>query len=179
MNIHALWVGLAAMAMIVGLRRVAPKFPGLVVAVGLSSAVVAVAMLPFDTIFSRFGALPGTLPMPTLPDVSHGRTIELCPSAIVIAFLASAGSLLSAMVADKMIGGHHRPNAEVLAQGAANIGSALFGGSTATGAIARTAGECPRRRQAPRCRGRSRNNYSAGHAAGGTSCGLSRHARPC
>ena len=139
LNVHAMGVGLAAMVMIVGLRRVAPKFPGLVVAVGLSSAIVAVAMLPVDTIFSRFGALPGTLPMPALPDISLERIVELLPSAFVIAFLASVESLLSAMVADKMIGGHHRPNAEVLAQGFANIGSALFGGLPATGAIARTA----------------------------------------
>ena len=67
------------------------------------------------------------------------RIIELLPAAIVIAFLASIESLLSAMVADKMIGGRHRPNAEVLAQGFANVGSALFGGLPATGAIARTA----------------------------------------
>lgn len=139
LNVQALGVGLAAMLMIVGLRRIAPKFPGLVVAVGLTSAIVAVATLPVDTIFSRFGALPSALPMPALPDITFARMIELLPSAIVIAVLASIESLLSAMVADKMIGGHHRPNAEVLAQGFANIGSALFGGLPATGAIARTA----------------------------------------
>lgn len=139
LNVQALGVGLAAMLMIVGLRRIAPKFPGLVVAVGLTSAIVAVATLPVDTIFSRFGALPSALPVPALPDITFARMTELLPSAIVIAFLASIESLLSAMVADKMIGGHHRPNAEVLAQGFANIGSALFGGLPATGAIARTA----------------------------------------
>lgn len=139
LNVQALGIGLAAMAMIVGLRRLAPKFPGLVVAVGLTSAVVAVAVLPVDTIFSRFGALPSALPMPALPEITFARMIEMLPSALVIAFLASIESLLSAMVADKMIGGHHRPNAEVLAQGFANIGSALFGGLPATGAIARTA----------------------------------------
>ena len=138
-NLQSLGIGLAAMAMIVGLRRIAPKFPGLVVAVGVTSAVVAVAMLPVDTIFSRYGALPSALPMPTLPDISIERIIDLLPSALIIAFLASVESLLSAMVADKMIGGKHRPNAEVLAQGFANIGSALFGGLPATGAIARTA----------------------------------------
>jgi SulP family sulfate permease len=83
--------------------------------------------------------LPSTLPIPALPDLSVARVTELLPSALVIAFLASVESLLSAMVADRMIGGHHRPNAEVLAQGFANIGSALFGGLPATGAIARTA----------------------------------------
>jgi len=92
-----------------------------------------------DTIASRFGALPDSLPMPAFPSASYDRVVELLPSAFVIAFLAAVESLLSAMVADRMIGGAHRPNAEVLAQGAANIGSALFGGLPATGAIARTA----------------------------------------
>ena len=135
----ALAIGLATMVLIVALRRVAPKFPGLIIAVGLTSAAVALWMLPVDTIFSRFGALPSTLPIPALPEISLARITELLPSAIVIAFLASIESLLSAMVADRMSGGHHRPNAEVLAQGWANIGSSLFGGLPATGAIARTA----------------------------------------
>jgi SulP family sulfate permease len=139
LNLHALGIGLATMLLIVVLRRMAPKFPGLVVAVGLTSAIVAVVTLPVDTIFSRFGNLPSALPMPALPEITFARMIEMLPSAIVIAFLASIESLLSAMVADKMIGGHHRPNAEVLAQGFGNIGSALFGGLPATGAIARTA----------------------------------------
>jgi SulP family sulfate permease len=139
LNTAALGIGITTMVLIVGLRRLAPKFPGLIVAVGLSSAVVALAALPVDTIFSRFGALPSTLPMPALPEISVARIVELLPSAFVIAFLASIESLLSAMVADRMIGGHHRPNAEVLAQGFANIGSAMFGGLPATGAIARTA----------------------------------------
>jgi SulP family sulfate permease len=138
-NAQALAIGLATMAMIVGFRRIAPRFPGLVVAVGLTSALVAYGALPVDTIFSRFGALPSALPMPAVPVISLARIVELLPSAIVIAFLASIESLLSAMVADKMIGGHHRPNAEVVAQGFANLGSALFGGLPATGAIARTA----------------------------------------
>ena len=86
-----------------------------------------------------FGMLPSTLPLPSLPQITAARMIELLPSALIIAFLASVESLLSAMVADKMIGSRHRPNAEVLAQGFANIGSALFGGLPATGAIARTA----------------------------------------
>jgi SulP family sulfate permease len=71
--------------------------------------------------------------------VTGSRLAELMPSAFVIAFLAAIESLLSAMVADRMIGGSHRPNAEVFAQGWANIASALFGGLPATGAIARTA----------------------------------------
>ncbi len=139
LNWASVGIGAATMALIVGLRRIAPKFPGLIVAVGLSSAAVVVFHLPVDTIGSRFGALPSQLPMPKLPVLSADRVIELLPSAFVIAFLAGVESLLSAMVADRMTGGTYRRNAEVLAQGAANIGSALFGGLPATGAIARTA----------------------------------------
>lgn len=132
-------IGLSTMILIVLFRRAAPRLPGLIVAVALTSAAVALAALPVDTIQSRFGDLPNSLPRPTLPDISLDRVIELLPSALVIAFLAGVESLLSAMVADRMIAGHHRPNAELLAQGAANVGSALFGGLPATGAIARTA----------------------------------------
>lgn len=139
LNWASLGIGAATMALIVGLRRIAPKFPGLILAVGLTSAAVAIFNLPVDTIGSRFGALPSQLPMPKLPVLSADRIIELLPSAFVIAFLAGVESLLSAMVADRMTGGTYRRNAEVLAQGAANIGSALFGGLPATGAIARTA----------------------------------------
>jgi SulP family sulfate permease len=138
-SVVALGIGLATMVLIVVLRRMAPRFPGLIVAVGVTSALVAMVALPVDTIFSRFGALPSTLPMPALPEISMARVVELLPSAFIIAFLAGIESLLSAMVADRMIDGHHRPNAEILAQGFANIGSSLFGGLPATGAIARTA----------------------------------------
>ena len=138
-DIAALGVGVATMILIVTFRRLAPKLPGLILAVALTSALVAVMALPVDTIHARFGDLPNRLPLPALPEVSLMRLSELLPSALVIAFLAGIESLLSAMVADRMIQGHHRPNAELLAQGAANIGSALFGGVPATGAIARTA----------------------------------------
>ena len=132
-------IGLSTMVLIVLFRRTAPKLPGLIVAVACTSALVAFSGLPVETIGSRFGDLPNTLPWPKLPDISFDKLVELLPSALVIAFLAGVESLLSAMVADRMISGHHRPNAELLAQGAANIGSALFGGLPATGAIARTA----------------------------------------
>ena len=139
LNPAALAVGVATLGMIVILRRAAPRFPGLVVAVGLGSMAVAVLSLPVETIHSRFGALPRGLPMPQLPQISAARVIELLPSACIIAFLAAVESLLSAMVADRMVGGRTRANAEVIAQGTANIGSALVGGLPATGAIARTA----------------------------------------
>ncbi len=138
-NPWALMVAAITLVIIVGLRRVLPRFPGLIVAVAIGSAIVAFALLPVDTIASRFGELPSTLPMPSIPDLSPERLVALIPSALVIAFLAGVESLLSAMVADRMIEGSHRPNAEVIAQGFANVGSALFGGLPATGAIARTA----------------------------------------
>lgn len=135
----SLLVALLTMGLIIVFRRLAPKLPGLIVAVGIGSAIVLLAGLPVDTIGSRFGDLPSRLPMPHLPAFSLDRIIELFPSALIIAFLAGIESLLSAVVGDRMMGGKHRPNAEVTAQGAANIASALFGGLPATGAIARTA----------------------------------------
>ncbi len=135
----ALGTGLAVMVLIVLFRRAAPKLPGLIVAVALGSAAALLLGLDVETIEGRFGALPAALPAPMLPEVTWARIVELLPSALVIAFLAGIESLLSAIVADRMIGGAHRPNAELIAQGAANLGSALFGGLPATGAIARTA----------------------------------------
>ena len=138
-NITAFAIGIATMVLITLLRRVAPKYPGLIAAVAATSAVVIFAKLPVDTISTRFGDLPHHLPWPKLPEITWGKISELFPSALVIAFLAGIESLLSAMVADRMIGGAHRPNAEMVAQGVANVASSLFGGMPATGAIARTA----------------------------------------
>ncbi|MEQ8559391.1 MAG: SulP family inorganic anion transporter [Henriciella sp.] len=138
-NAQALMIALVTLVLIIVLRRAAPKYPGLIVAVGAGSAAVALMNLPVETLYSRFGALPNQLPVPHLPEMGWARLVELLPSAIIIAFLAGVESLLSAMVADRMIGGQHRPNAELTAQGAANIASSLFGGLPATGAIARTA----------------------------------------
>lgn len=139
LDVPSLVVALFAMALILAFRRFAPRLPGLLVAVAIASALALALQLPVDTIHSRFGDLPRGLPMPAIPTLSVDRVVELLPSAFIIAFLAGIESLLSAMVADKMIGSQHRPNAEVLAQGFANLGSALFGGLPATGAIARTA----------------------------------------
>lgn len=135
----ALAAGAVALALLVSLRRLVPKAPDRLIATVLVSAAAALIALPVETIASQYGALPRSLPVPSLPDVSLARIVELLPSAFVIAFLAAVESLLSAMVADRMIGGSHRPNAEVAAQGWANIASSLFGGLPATGAIARTA----------------------------------------
>lgn len=135
----ALVLGSATLLGIIALRRAFPRWPGLIVAMAVASLAVVLLHLPIDTVQSRYGELPRHLPLPALPAISAARLLELLPSALTIAFLAAIESLLSAMVADRMIESRHRPNAELLAQGAANIGSALFGGLPATGAIARTA----------------------------------------
>ncbi|GMG82819.1 hypothetical protein LNKW23_20320 [Paralimibaculum aggregatum] len=139
LSVEALGIGLVTGVAIVVLRRLAPKLPGLIVGVALGSVLVAAFGLEVETVEARFGALPDQLPMPALPEITLARVEALMPSAFVIAFLAGIESLLSAMVADRMIEGRHRPNAELLAQGSANLGAALFGGLPATGAIARTA----------------------------------------
>jgi SulP family sulfate permease len=138
-NATALVLGLLSVAGIALLRRIAPWFPGSLLVAAAASAAVALLALPVATIQSRFGALPAGLPTPSLPHVSIARISALLPSAFVIAFLAAVESLLSAIVADRMIESTHRSSAELLAQGAANIASPLFGGLPATGAIARTA----------------------------------------
>lgn len=138
-NPAALMIGVVSIAGMSMLRRVAPWFPGSLLVIAIASAAAAYFVLPVETIQSRFGALPAGVPIPSLPHISVARISDLLPSAFVIAFLAGVESLLSAIVADRMIESRHRPNAELLAQGAANIASPLFGGLPATGAIARTA----------------------------------------
>ena len=135
----AVGVTLVTMVLIYTLRRAAPRWPGLIVAVAATSVAVPLFNLPVDTIADRFGTLSASLPAPQLPDMDFARLRELFPSALIIAFLAGIESLLSAIVADRMISDRHKPNAELLAQGIANLASPLFGGLPATGAIARTA----------------------------------------
>lgn len=139
LNVEALVVGLFSIGGIAVLRHFFPSFPGSLLVIAAASAAIVMLALPVDTIYSRFGPLPAGLPPPSIPHISIARIGELLPSAFVIAFLAAVESLLSALVADRMIGGKHRSAAELLAQGAANIVSPLFGGLPATGAIARTA----------------------------------------
>jgi len=139
LNMEALGLGVLSIAGIAAFRHFLPWFPGSLLVIAAASAAVALLGLPIDTIYSRFGELPAGLPPPSIPHLSIARVSELLPSAFVIAFLAAVESLLSAIVADRMIAGRHRSGAELLAQGAANIVSPLFGGLPATGAIARTA----------------------------------------
>lgn len=138
-NPWALALALGCIAVIVGIRRLAPSAPGFLVAVALASGLVALADLPVDTIGSVFGGIPAALPKFVWPEITAARLWELLPAALTIAFLAGIESLLSAVVADSMTGSRHRANTELIAQGIANAGSAVFGGLPATGAIARTA----------------------------------------
>ena len=119
--------------------RVSHKIPGSLVAILLTTAAVYFLHLPVETIGSRFGSIPSSLPSPVLPDFDLDTIKKLVPAAFTIALLGGIESLLSAVVADGMIGGNHRSNMELVAQGMANIFSSLFGGIPATGAIARTA----------------------------------------
>jgi SulP family sulfate permease len=115
------------------------KLPASIVALTLSAAAVGIWRLPVETIASRFGGVPSSLPHLSLPDFSAAQMRLLLPSAVTVALLAAIESLLSAVVADGMINGRHKSNLELVAQGAANLASPLFGGIPATGAIARTA----------------------------------------
>ena len=140
LDVFAAALGLGTVAAILVLRRMAPRFPWMVLIVVLASVIAARATHPIETVAGRYGALPTGLPWPAWPPLPVLSDLSrLLPSALTIAFLAGIESLLSAIVADRMIGGAHRSNAELLAQGAANLASPLFGGLPATGAIARTA----------------------------------------
>lgn len=138
-NWAAIVIGGGALAIIIALRKFAPRLPGFLIAVAASSLMVALLNLPVDTIGSRFPDIPAGLPVPSFPDISLAKINAVLPSAFTIAFLAGIEALLSAVVADGMAGTRHRSNQELIGQGVANLGSALFGGLPATGAIARTA----------------------------------------
>ncbi|PZX49289.1 SulP family sulfate permease [Cereibacter changlensis] len=135
----AVAVAAGTVAVILGLKRFLPRWPGMLVAVVLAALVAALAGLPVETIGSTFGALPRVLPAPALPGLSLDAVMAALPFAVSFTLLGAIESLLSAVVADGMTGRQHRSNAELIAQGWANIGSAVFGGFCVTGTIARTA----------------------------------------
>ena len=138
-NPSAVAVALVSIAIIAALRIWRPSWPGILIAVVLAAVATAVLSLPIETVGSRFGGIPRELPSPVLPAFSFEKAKAVLPDAISFALLAAIESLLSAVVADGMTGRRHRSNCELVAQGAANIGSALFGGICVTGLIARTA----------------------------------------
>ena len=137
-NVSALLLALATIAIILLWQKVPSRIPGPFVALIVTTAAVPLLGLQVETIGSRFGVVHG-LPMPSIPHVDWREIPRLFPSAITIALLAAIESLLSAVVADGMIGTRHRSDQELIAQGVANIASPFFGGMPATGAIARTA----------------------------------------
>ncbi len=134
-------IGLSALsiALIVGLRRWRPKWPTLLISVGIASVLTAVLNLDVATVGSRFGGVPSMLPAPSLPAISLERLQLLLPDALAITLLGSIESLLSAVVADGMTGRRHRSNCELVAQGVGNMAAVIFGGMCVTGTIARTA----------------------------------------
>ena len=143
-NIHsingaAVSLCLASIGIIVLWPRVSRRIPGPLVALLATTIATRLFALDVETIGSRFGTLAASLPHPVLPHLSFADATTLVRPAFTIALLGAIESLLSAVVSDGMIGGRHRSNMELVAQGVANIASPLFGGIPATGAIARTA----------------------------------------
>jgi sulfate permease, SulP family len=132
-------IALLSVGVILVLRKYRPHWPGFLIAVALAAVLAFALQLNVETIATRFGGIPRTLPFPALPSITLDKVILLLPDALAVALLGGIESLLSAVVADSMSGRRHRSNMELVAQGLANIGSSIFGGITATGTIARTA----------------------------------------
>ena len=139
LNLAAVATSALTVAVILTLRRWRPHWPVMLIAVALAAAVTAIVTMPIETIGTRFGGIPQSLPAPRLPNVSIESLVAVLPAALSFALLGGIESLLSAVVADSMSGRRHRSNCELVAQGVANIASPLFGGFCVTGTIARTA----------------------------------------
>jgi len=138
-NFYAVLIAAATAVIIFLWPKITYKIPGSLIAILASTIAVQLLHLPVETIGSKFGNIPSSLPNPTVPNLDFATIKSLIQPAFTIALLGGIESLLSAVVADGMIGGNHRSNMELIAQGVANIFSSLFGGIPATGAIARTA----------------------------------------
>jgi len=135
----ALALGACSLALVVLVPRWVSRLPGSIVALLAGTTAVAVFHLPVETIGTRFGGIPSSLPAIAIPEFRADLILPLLPSALTVALLAAVESLLSAVVADTMTGDRHNSNAELLAQGVANLVVPLVGGIPVTGAIARTA----------------------------------------
>lgn len=138
-NWYAISIATTTVIVTIYFQKLIKKIPGSIVAILLATIVVQVFNIPVDTIESNFGEIPNNFGLPSIPHFDYETIKSLIQPAFAIALLGSIESLLSAVVSDSMIGGKHRSNMELIAQGAANIASSLFGGIPATGAIARTA----------------------------------------
>ncbi len=139
LNWKAFAVGAASLLIVFLWPRITHKIPGSLVAIIVATVAVHLLNLDLETIGSRFGSVPNTLPAPKLPSLSWSLISKMFSPAITIALLAAIESLLAAVVADGMLGTRHRSNMELIAQGVGNIVSPIFQGIPATGAIARTA----------------------------------------
>ncbi|MBE6651183.1 MAG: sodium-independent anion transporter [Ruminococcaceae bacterium] len=138
-NLSALAVGVLSLVILILVPKIMPRVPASLIAVIIMALAVKLLSLDVNTIGSLYPDMPTTLPKFALPSFKGVDIVGLIPDAVTIAVLAGVESLLSCVVADKMIGAKHSPNMELVAQGVGNVGSALFGGIPATGAIARTA----------------------------------------
>jgi SulP family sulfate permease len=138
-NYYALGIGALALCIMIFWNKITHKIPGSLAAIVITTVVVTYFKLPVATIGSVYGNIPSTFPAPSIPHVDLATLRNLIQPATTIALLAAIEGLLSAVVADGMIGKTHRSNMELVAQGVANVISPLFGGIPVTGAIARTA----------------------------------------
>jgi len=138
-SLDAITISLSTVLITIYFSKISHRIPGSLVAILLSTVAVSIFHIPVETIGSRFGSIPSALPAPHLPSIDWKTIQYLIRPAFTIAILGAIESLLSAVVADGMIGGNHKSNMELVAQGVANIVSPIFGGIPATGAIARTA----------------------------------------
>jgi SulP family sulfate permease len=132
-------IGMLALLIIIFWPKISRKIPGSLVAIIITTVTVQYFNLHVPTIASRFGEIPSMIPPPSLPFFDFATIRQLIMPATTIALLGAIEALLSAVVADGMIGSRHKSNMELIAQGAANIITPLFGGLPVTGAIARTA----------------------------------------
>ena len=138
-NYYAFGLALLSLLIMIYWPKVTHRIPGSLIAIIITTVIVQLFNMPVETIGSRFGEIPSNLPSPKFYEMNLSVIRNLISPATTIAILAAIESLLSAVVADGMIGGKHRSNMELIAQGLANIASPIFGGIPATGAIARTA----------------------------------------
>jgi len=138
-NGYAVLLAIVTVVIIVYWPKVTHKIPGSLIAIFVTTIAALLLHLPVETIGSRFGSIPSSFPAPAVPRLDFATIKNLLRPAFTIALLGGIESLLSAVVADGMIGGNHKSNMELVAQGTANIFSSIFGGIPATGAIARTA----------------------------------------
>lgn len=137
-NSDTVLISAITLGVIIFFPYITRKIPGIFVALIAGTLISNYFGLNVETISSKFGSIPNSIPSPVIPDFSYDKIYVLIGPAFTIAILAAIESLLSAVVADGMIGGKHRSNMELVANGIANIASPLFGGIPATGALART-----------------------------------------